>query len=211
MYTFYVYRAQGDASYPPKNVNAANLEGVMWYLQHEVVTQTPPKFGIKRILRYKVTTKAPERLFKAGMNFGVRYAYDSQKCTGPGDCAPLYEKYGYFVGCNNFASMYPYPNEKTAYPGGIWYSFPGEGACDGTASGADDCTYSYSWPPEEISLDELAAGASGDSASFWAKPGDEAANAKKVEVAADLFQKKYPRSEDLPTPRCDFDFNSFWH
>lgn len=180
----------------------------MWYLQHEVVTKDPPKYGISRILRYKVSTKAPEKLLSAGMNFGVRYAYDSQKCTGPGKCTDMYKKYGYFVGCNKFESMYPYPDEQTAYPGGVWYSLPGQGACSGAPTGADECTYSYSWPPDEISLEELAGSAG--LAAFWAGPKDQAANARKVQAAADLFKTKYPSSPDLATPACDFNFHEFW-
>merc|ERR1719436_2406540 len=103
---------------------------------------------------------------------GVRYAYDSQKCTGPGDCAKMYAERGYFVGCNNFKSMYPFPTRPTQFPNGIWYSLPGEGACSGEPTGADDCTYSYSWPPEEIELSELAA-PSGGPAAFWAEPHNE--------------------------------------
>ena len=32
LFTFYVYRAQGKTSYPPENVNVADLGGVMWCL-----------------------------------------------------------------------------------------------------------------------------------------------------------------------------------
>jgi len=209
-FSFYVYRTQSDASYPPLNVNAANLEGAMWYLQHEVMTQEPPKFGITRVLRYKVSTKAPQRLLDVGVNFGVRFAYDSGECTGPGDCEEMYQRYGYFVGCNNFEAMYPYPTEKTAFPGGIWYSFPGNGTSQcSSPTGADDCTYSYSWPPEEIRLDELEK-ANGGHAAFWADADSEAAATRKVQAAAALFQEQYPDSEALATPACDFDYGKFW-
>jgi len=209
-YTFYVYRTQSDASYPPKNINAANLEGAMWYLQHEVMIQDPPKFGITRILRYKVSTKAPQRLLDVGMNFGVRYAYDSGNCTGPGDCEEQYRQYGHFVGCNNFQAMYPYPDEKTSFPGGVWFSFPGNGTCPGSSpTGADDCTYSYSWPPEEIRLDELEE-ANGGHERFWAEADSEKHAAWMVTAAASFFEKQYPDSEELETPRCDFDYGKFW-
>lgn len=93
------------------------------------------------------------------MNFGVRYAYDSGVCTGPGKCSPEFGRYGHFVGCNRFESMYPYPNEETYFPGGVWYSFPGNGTkCVGAPTGADTCTYTYSWPPDEVTIDDLVAG-----------------------------------------------------
>lgn len=205
-----MYRAQGSSNYKPKNVNAANLIGVMWYLQHEVMTQNPPKFGISRILRYKVQTKAPAALVAKRMNFGVRYAYDSQRCTGPGRCDLQYERYGYFVGCNKFKSMYPYPNKKTYYPGGVWYSFPGRGNCQpGPPTGETDCTYTdLTWPPEEISLEELQGNAG---RRFWDNPTDETANHNKVVAAAEAFKRKYPSTEELEAPSCDFDFDRFWN
>merc|ERR1711933_490656 len=169
-----------------------------------------PKFGITRVLRYKVSTKAPQRLLDVGVNFGVRFAYDSGECTGPGDCEEMYRRYGYFVGCNNFEAMYPYPTEKTAFPGGIWYSFPGNGTSQcSSPTGADDCTYSYSWPPEEIRLDELEK-ANGGHAAFWADADSEAAATRKVQAAAALFQEQYPDSEALAAPACDFDYGKFW-
>jgi len=179
----------------------------MWYLQNEVMTAAPPKFGITRILRYKVQVRAPAGLLAKGMNFGVRYAYDSQKCTGPGKCGTMYSKYGFFVGCNKFESMYPFPTMQTHYPGGIWYSFPGQGACDAPATGAATCTYSYTLPPEEISLAELE-GSKGR--SFWDND-DDTANAAKVQAAADLFKQKYPKSADLEPSPCDFNYEKFWN
>eukprot|EP00972_Heterocapsa_arctica_P026218 3860168-Heterocapsa_arctica.AAC.1 len=48
LFTFYAYRAQSDVVYEPTNVNMANLAGVMWYMQHEVVILKPRKFSITR-------------------------------------------------------------------------------------------------------------------------------------------------------------------
>lgn len=172
--SFYMYRAMGDNDYAPTNVNAANLAGIMWYLHNEVVVMTPRKFGITRIVRMKVQTKAPAPLFEVGMNFGVRYAFDSGKCTGPWSCDKQYEKYGYFVGCNSVGN---FPTEKWAkanhYENAIWYSLPGPcsnrmynqhddtcvynepgGACAGTPTGRGNCTYSAE-PAGEIRIDEL--------------------------------------------------------
>jgi hypothetical protein len=174
LYTFYVYRAMSDDSFPPENVNAANAAGVMWYLHNEVVVYTPRKFKITRIVRFKVQYKAPQPLYKKGMSFGVRYAFDSGKCTGPGDCSSDFDRYGYFVGCN-YVHQYPTAQFTDAvyYPNATWYSFPGPcndkdykshtktcvrsnpgGACSGTPTGQGDCTYTYE-PAGEIRVDEM--------------------------------------------------------
>lgn len=174
MLEFYVYRAMSDSSYPLENVNAANAAGVMWYLHNEVIIFTPRKFGITRIVRFKVQYKAPEPLFKKGMDFGVRYAFDSGKCTGPGDCEADYNKYGYNVGCN---LVYQFPTSQFAdakyYGDPTWYSFPGPcytksykehsekcvaelpgGACPGEPTGKGDCTYHYE-PAGQVTVDEV--------------------------------------------------------
>jgi len=114
-----------EAKFFPKNANAANLAGMMWYLHNEVVWHSPRKFNIAKILRLKVRVRAPQPLYDKGMNFGVRYAYDSGQCTGPFDCQKQYGKYGYFVGCNRFEDVFPFPDYKTYYEGAIWYSLPG--------------------------------------------------------------------------------------
>ena len=69
-----------------------------------MVIFTPRKFGINRIVRFKVQYRAPQPLHEKGravcargfpcrgMDFGVRYAFDSGKCTGPGDCASDFDK-----------------------------------------------------------------------------------------------------------------------
>ncbi|CAJ1438141.1 unnamed protein product [Effrenium voratum] len=187
---FYVYRAMSDSSYPLENVNAANAAGVMWYLHNEVIIWTPRKFGITRIVRFKVQYKAPEPLHEKGMNFGVRYAFDSGKCTGPGDCSSDYGKYGYFVGCN---LVYNFPTNQFKdakyYGDPTWYAFPGPcytntyrnhddmcvqskpgGACPGSPSGRGDCTYQYE-PAGEVSVDEVVG--IKDYASFLKNGGKE--------------------------------------
>eukprot|EP00929_Paragymnodinium_shiwhaense_P057149 TRINITY_DN285_c0_g1_i1.p1 TRINITY_DN285_c0_g1~~TRINITY_DN285_c0_g1_i1.p1 ORF type:complete len:466 (+),score=112.16 TRINITY_DN285_c0_g1_i1:53-1450(+) len=158
LYTFYMYRAQSDVSYPPLNANMASLSGVLWYLQNEVVNRCNSgghaggrgggeygyrRFKISRILRYKVQTRATTPLFKAGMNFGSRVAFDFGKNTGAfepwQDMKYNYGHFGYNVGCSTLGSTEssPYPkcpsNEGTSehfcpvkYPDAYWYSMPGQ-------------------------------------------------------------------------------------
>mmetsp|Transcript_68035 Transcript_68035/g.142064 ORF Transcript_68035/g.142064 Transcript_68035/m.142064 type:complete len:559 (+) Transcript_68035:133-1809(+) len=167
VHSFYMYRATGQNSYPLKNVNTADLGGVMWYIHNEVVScvyqdcDNVRRFGIDRIRRYKVQTKATQPLVDIGMNFGLRYAFDLGRCTGPWVCEDQFDKYGYFVGCNNLSSGFPFPTWDVYYAG-IWYSLPGScsnkkfmdesiecrldepgGMCKGTPTGNGTCTYSY--------------------------------------------------------------------
>eukprot|EP00442_Polarella_glacialis_P018729 CAMPEP_0115085886 /NCGR_PEP_ID=MMETSP0227-20121206/22222_1 /TAXON_ID=89957 /ORGANISM="Polarella glacialis, Strain CCMP 1383" /LENGTH=453 /DNA_ID=CAMNT_0002475169 /DNA_START=218 /DNA_END=1580 /DNA_ORIENTATION=- len=223
--TFHMYRAQGPTAYPPENVNAGNLAGVMWYLQHEVVSGDygeGNKFGITRILRLKLQTKAPQPLADKGMNFGVRVAFDSGRCTGP-SCELSWNNYGYNVGCNNLGD-YPYPKYSTHYQGGIWYSLPGPcpsteyqdktaecklqepgGLCAGTPTGTGNCTWSYE-DAGEISLEELYKGT--DHSSFWENPHNDAANEERVQAAKAVFASKY--GDELTDPACDFNFTGFY-
>mmetsp|Transcript_71188 Transcript_71188/g.231274 ORF Transcript_71188/g.231274 Transcript_71188/m.231274 type:complete len:473 (+) Transcript_71188:92-1510(+) len=172
--TFYVYRVQSDADYAPENQNVANLAGAMWYLHHEIVNNRyERRFKKTRVQRFKLTTKAPQPLIDAGMDFGVRLAFDLGKCTGPFDCQKAFEEVGYSVGCNK-ADEFPTSQwaGKVFYNDATWYSLPGKcssrkfsehtaqcslsepgGAC-ANPTGRGDCTYSYQ-AAGEISIDEL--------------------------------------------------------
>lgn len=181
LYTFYMYRVQNDEDYRPENQNLANAAGTLWYLHNEIVWHIPRRFQKTRIERYRVQTRAPQPLFDRGMNFGVRVAFDSGRCTGPywsghHSCNEDWDHYGYNVGCNSVGS---FPTSQwrnqVHYRDAIWYSLPGEcsnvlywqhngecswtmpgGACqDGvTPTGQGDCTYSYT-KVGEVSINEL--------------------------------------------------------
>lgn len=172
--TFYMYRVHNDANYAPENQNMANLAGALWYLHNEIVIHRGVRrFHKTRIQRFKVTTQATKPMFDDGIDWGVRYAFDSGRCTGPWNCESAFARYGYFVGCNN-ADEFPTQqwNGMVRYPNAIWYSLPGKcstqgyqwhtaecelnepgGACD-DVNGMGNCTYSYT-PAGEISIDEL--------------------------------------------------------
>eukprot|EP00446_Apocalathium_sp_SHHI-4_P079332 CAMPEP_0177487408 /NCGR_PEP_ID=MMETSP0369-20130122/29606_1 /TAXON_ID=447022 ORGANISM="Scrippsiella hangoei-like, Strain SHHI-4" /NCGR_SAMPLE_ID=MMETSP0369 /ASSEMBLY_ACC=CAM_ASM_000364 /LENGTH=505 /DNA_ID=CAMNT_0018963707 /DNA_START=1 /DNA_END=1518 /DNA_ORIENTATION=- len=98
---FYVYRAQSDSEYPLENVNVADLPGVMWYLHNEVVPSVPRKFGVTRVMRYKLTMKNTEEFYSQfPKQFGPFVAFDSAKCTAPW-CNEIWEKHGFVIGCQN--------------------------------------------------------------------------------------------------------------
>merc|ERR1712048_922822 len=125
----YIYRAQAppgpDGEYPMSNVNAASLGGVMWYLHNEIIAETRykgivgnRKYDIERIRRFKITMKAPEPLYKKGMNFGMKFSVDFGEFTGPhrdnvngrgsgSHIAPEFDEYGFFVGCD-YLGQFPH-------------------------------------------------------------------------------------------------------
>lgn len=192
--TFYMYRAQSDSNYPPFNSNTGSLGGVLWYLHNEIVpycytTPTGGQFGHRRykktrILRYKVTMKATAPLYRKGMNFGARMAFDAGKNTGAFGMTKGYESYGYVVGCNVLGHG-PYPTcpskqgDKEHFcpmmygEHAAWYSLPGQcpsqgyssksssckkqepgGYCGGTPTGTGSCTWTYE-NAGEVDLDWL--------------------------------------------------------
>lgn len=232
-HTFYMYRAAADGmmgKYPFGEINAANMDGVVWYLMNEIVTnyshgvRCPRRFNISKIHRFKVRTKASAELFAQKMDFGVRFAYDEGRCagrcfsgnmcTGEGDCAAQYDRYGFVVGCNRFIDQYPFPAGYISAPGGIWYSLPIGGRCFGNVTGDKHCTWSYEYAGE-VTVEELERVASGKDnccddhcTDFWHDPYNVATMSWRVRKALDLFSKKYPEMPaDLSTPPCDFD----WH
>jgi hypothetical protein len=184
------------------------------------------------------STKA---LSEAGLNFGVRYAYDGGQCTGAGpingdgSCNDPYARLGHFIGCN-YLGDYPFPMAVKGFPsyydGGVWYSLPLEGYCDGVPTGEDDCTYStedagsvfigdlydmgeYYWTwisqPSSKEYDEKSDTSVGT--DFWNGIRNVEANNKRVQRAFQLFQEKYPdmpSGEDYPDPVCDFNGKRFY-
>jgi len=134
--TFYMYRAQSNASYPMENINTADLAGVMWYLHNEVVRTTPRKYAIDRIRRYKVTVKnTPEFWNVHRRQFGAFVAYDAARCSTP-VCKDIYHQYGFIVGCqkcdaavaNYLAKSQTNWNCKKGSDqcrAPLWYSLPG--------------------------------------------------------------------------------------
>ncbi|CAK0790733.1 unnamed protein product [Prorocentrum cordatum] len=224
VFTFYMYRSQGNVDYPWRSVNTGNLAGVLWYLHNEVVTSTPRKFGIQRIVRMKVQTTSTKALSERGLNFGVRFAYDSGNCTGAGpingysSCRGFYARLGHFVGCN-YLGDYPFPMASKGFPSyydrGIWYSLPKAGNCDGVPTGEDNCTYSTeeagsvdiddlygmgsnfsAWYNDPNSREYVAELDTGIGSDFWKGKTDMEANNKRVKRAFELFDEKYP---DMPS------------
>merc|ERR1719277_2164823 len=222
LFTFYLYRAQNDHEYYPfGNVNAGNLPGVMWYLANEVQPRCPKRYGITRIKRLLVRTRATPELYLHGMNYGVRYSYDAGKCTGSntrnlGPCSDTWNRFGYVPGCNKFADKYPYPLVDTLYPDGIWYDLPLEGKCE-KPTGAWNCTWSAE-EAGEIRLDELESNVpgygyccNGNCTGFWQGVFIRSACDRRVQQAADMFRLKFPEMPDRPLASCDFNRKQFWN
>lgn len=175
--SFYMYRAQSDAEYTMENINAADLSGVLWYLHNEIVVSTPRKYGVKRILRLRVTMLNTMAVYQATRGqFGPFVAFDRGKCTAV-DCSSVWNKYGFIVGCQVLggdASQYTLdvPCVPPKCHAGLWYSLPGPcppeiigfkspacraalpgGACE-EVSGERDCTFHVE-KAGEVLLDDL--------------------------------------------------------
>lgn len=136
--TFYQYRAQSGVI--PKdrlweNMNLANLGGVMFYLHNEVVDKDgemmdesghkTTKFQVDRILRFKVTMRNSDALWKKFRSqFGQFIQFDYGQATfGMPDhvkkCNAIWSEFGYEVGCQ------ANPSGVSAYDEGYWTSWPG--------------------------------------------------------------------------------------
>lgn len=163
-YTFYVYRAKNDQNYGDTNVNMANLARVLWYLHSEVVGHCPRKFGVTRILRYKITMMPTPELEHTKKVFAPLCHFDSGACTGPKPVLDDYQKYGFVVGCDRPSFQH------AAYSQATWYSFPG--ACpsksfqqkQGCSEAGGECKPGQAWSKTctwrkefagEITLDQL--------------------------------------------------------
>uniref|UniRef100_A0A7S1LLS9 Uncharacterized protein n=1 Tax=Alexandrium catenella TaxID=2925 RepID=A0A7S1LLS9_ALECA len=140
-FTIYMYRAQSDTDYPMRNVNTADLAGVLWYLHNEIVAFPDPDyrirhFNITRIIRFKVTIQNPPEFFERhAKKFGAFVAFGAGKCTVP-HCDSLWSTYGPVVGCQaadhkvaNYHALWQTQPSGTGCSGDcdspIWYSLPG--------------------------------------------------------------------------------------
>jgi len=214
--------------YPFGQVNTANLAGVVWYLQNEITTvyssapRCPYRFNISQLHRFKIKMRVPDEILnQTGMHFGPRFAYDQgkcegrcfpgNKCTGEADCALIYDRFGFILGCNRFDQKWPFPDMDTPTPDGVWYSLPLEGRCDGEPTGTKDCIWSY----EHAGMLELsdlekrenatAPCCNGICSSFWHKVTDYWTSKWRIERIGETFQKKYPELPELESPKCDFE------
>ncbi|CAJ1349480.1 unnamed protein product [Effrenium voratum] len=219
--SFYMYRAQSDESYAFENVNAANLAGLMWYLEHEVVfPQCPRHYNITRILRYNVTVKTPHHFQH---NFSRFFAFDKGMCTTP-TCAEEYAKNGFTVGCQY--------QQSSDYQGAVWYSLPGKcpvtplvgknaacgaampgGRCD-RVTGERNCTWSADFAGQ-LDIAELEGVSNwthfclhhGNEyvLPFWSGRGHKEHMQTRLRKVQKLFESKYPKlPSQLEEPLCDW-------
>lgn len=137
----YMYRAQSEKNYPMRNVNLADLAGVLWYLHNEIVG-FPDKehgirhFGITRIIRFKVTVLNPPDFWQTHqVKWGPFTAFGAGKCSVP-NCESIWRKYGGLVGCQTAdKKVAAYESKWQTMPTGVngctkcnaplWFSLPG--------------------------------------------------------------------------------------
>lgn len=213
---FYAYRAQSDATYPLENVNAADLGGVLWYLQNEVLTMCPRKYGITRVLRFRITTRRP---------FVAYMAFDSARCSVPG-CPEYLKRHGYRVGCQtlrHYGSRHAHwlslpgpcasanisaktPSCKLQEPGGACRTltqliapFPASSTCSYYAELAGEVRLdsitgieNYTAFCETGGLEYNHTRAAGERMDFWDGIHDQANNTRRVREFQAAFGAAYP-------------------
>lgn len=250
--TFYTYRAthgnmnatavaRWSFGLAAMSANMANAPGVLRYVHNEIIGKdvtpsvVPPecerKFGIDRIIRYKVTMKNTQEVYNVMQGqFAPFVALDNEKCTVP-NCQEMWDTYGYVVGCQN---------GDHDYPGSKWYSFPGAcpsmptgektwmcmfrdkgGSCP-IVLGTKTCTFKYSWAGE-VMLDDLVGikdykefcenggrefngpGSSdeGVTIDFWKEYHKPERNQERTEALLRAFADKYRGYDKLEEPPCD--------
>mmetsp|Transcript_92997 Transcript_92997/g.267544 ORF Transcript_92997/g.267544 Transcript_92997/m.267544 type:complete len:271 (+) Transcript_92997:36-848(+) len=225
--TFYLYHATTDGFPILQNVDMANAEGILMLVHRHVVTQCPRNGDVTRIIRYIVTVRNTDALFKATKKqFAPYELFAGGKCVntnGTTPCLEEYGKYGYVVGCQVAPTSDPmYGNY--AHP--MFFSFPGGG--DGefgecaTPDGGPSCTWKADYAGE-VRLDEMSGLTDaftfcstpgnveynmtldkGHGSSFWDNRRDAGACAHRVRYLHELFKLKYPAyPTDLGYPKCE--------
>mmetsp|Transcript_47867 Transcript_47867/g.86361 ORF Transcript_47867/g.86361 Transcript_47867/m.86361 type:complete len:322 (+) Transcript_47867:60-1025(+) len=227
-WTFYAYRSKTDSTYEDTNVNMANLAGVMWYLHNEVVGHCPRKFGITRLLRYKITLHPTAALKQTGKNYAPLCHFDRGACTGPLPVLKDYDKFGFVVGCDKPSF------HQASYYKATWYSFPGEcpskpiesktssckqnspgGLCKPGEPWSKTCTWRKE-PAGEITLDDLTHNFNfdkrckkgfyeydekmdrGQGTNFWHGKKDWRVCNRRLGWVKKVWHKKYPSMPSLP-------------
>lgn len=227
-----MYRAQSGADYPPENINAADLPGVLWYLHNEIVTMCPRKYSITRVRRLKVTLRRTPQVSQTPFFYAPFIAIDSGMCTVPG-CYDRLEGSGYSVGCQ--------PRPYGDYVG-HWYSLPGgcpfkpigqktfecRRATPGAFCGCEQklgeggCSYHVE-PAGELNLDEVTGVDNqsvfcqqgkveynrmddrGRGLAFWDGMNDAAKVRERVQAFQRAFRRKYPEMPlELGPQHCEF-------
>jgi len=176
--TFYMYAAHNWDNYHMENTNLASLTGVLWFLQDQIVTSCPRKYGLTRLVRYIITMQNTAALWKGPLRsqFGQYVQFVDGACASTGNstqCNDLFKTTGHVVGCTPLDTLGPNVPNYAGPPAPVWYSLPGRcpsvpfvnkteecmraepgGECpfpDGTAN----CTWSAK-PAGEISLNDIS-------------------------------------------------------
>lgn len=183
--SFYMYKAATDelgsrvGHTKLGNDNLGNLAGVLWQTHKEVVSVCPRKHNINRIIRYIVTMKNPDGLFKSPLHFqfGPYTEFQNGQCMfNNSHCSSLWEKYGYAVGCTPKSSLDPADPVYQKPTDAVLFSLPGRcpsqpldaasgkpaacmisepgGEC-WTPDGSPTCTWKAEYAGE-VRLDELS-------------------------------------------------------
>lgn len=176
--TLMLYRAQSQQDYPMRNVNVADLAGVMWYLHNEIMGFADAEnsirhFNITRIIRFKAVVWNPKEFWDLyHTKFAPYIAYNAAKCSAEG--CDQYATYGAPVGCQiaakavaNYQSVVggdpvwlslPGPCPLHEYgaktPECVWQSPGGDCGSGKDITGSKDCSFVLTWYGE-VRLDHF--------------------------------------------------------
>jgi len=208
---FFVYQVLADNESACVAPEAHSLQGVVWHLHNEVVTQScPRRMHRSRVARCRAAVFNTEQPFLEWKGqFGPYTNFNEGKCVSPG-CEDVWRNFGFVVGCLPWA----------AYMGGAdygnrshVYSFPHQGRC-AAPNGTANCTWNLQ-AAGEVRLDDLenisdyrsfckSGGVEydkgrdcGKGCSFWDNQSSSVANARRLQRLQQLF------GEGSPEPSCD--------
>jgi len=212
--TFYLYYAASDLYPALANARLANLEGIMWVLHQEIVSQCPRSNNVNRVLRYVVTVKNPYEFFNATQRqFGPLTNFSAVTSASTEN--------GFVVGCQDQSTK---GSQSANYDGPTLYSLPGGVNLGGECAAPDGekaCTWKATYAGE-VRIDDISGiiddysfcangqveydptTDTGNGTKFWNFRNNATWNQRRVQFVKELFQMKYPHYPvSIGEPNCD--------
>jgi hypothetical protein len=198
---FYMYHAPESPDEDLQNSVAGDLPGLMWKIHNEVAASPNERHTAKRIVRYKVTMRAAERLHdERHRQFGPFVTFQSGKCMERA-CDNIWNQYGFNIGCqtvntSDFAYYSPFVTRLGggACPpncnDGLWFSIPGNCPSMSFDGKTQDCNLRM---PGGLCNDVHLLGMSGASCTFFIEDAGEITLSELVGSRSDFWSGRHDR------------------